>query len=305
VELPESLDRIAFAWNRIVSKDRDLWFFGAMVLSASVSFLPFSRDTSFSNFFVYALLPIVLVFANREKFREVPGPAGKELFLALSLISGAFVFNWVYGTVTGSGSFGLTDYVVLVVGTFALFYSVSDSIVRFGTVVLIVLRGGTLALSAAYPVLLVGVSAFFVAIVVVLSNLLISDAIEAGSVAGQIVIRGPSGPSVVGIGWGCAGLEELLLISVILYVLIHSFGLARRRLAIWLSIGIAGSFVINIIRMVILIWVAYRYGITDMLWLHTHLGDALFLVWIGVFWVLFFRVARPTEQKPSSRPDTS
>lgn len=293
---PDILDSLARAWNGLVAKNRDLLLFGSLVISGCVAFLPFARETSYSNFFIYALLPIILVYANPGRFQEVPGPAGLDLVFAIAAISGSFLFNWFFGIATGNMTFGITDFVVLVVGVFSLFYSVRHMLVRFGVFVLLGLRAGTLALSAAYPLILDAVSEFFVTIVVGISNALISDSIRAGTVAGQIIIDGPGGVSSVGIGWGCAGLEELLLISVILFVLIHSFGLAYKPLLFWLIVGIVGSFMVNIIRMVILVWVAYDYGLDEMLWLHTHLGDALFLVWVGVFWIVFFKIGRPGDR---------
>jgi exosortase/archaeosortase family protein len=298
VAFTDLLDRVAQAWGKAIQKDRDIWFLVALFASSMVAFLPFSRDTSISNFLVYALLPMILVFANKKTFSDIPSPTWKTLPLAVAIIVGSFVFNWLSGLQSGNYSFGLTDYVILVVGVFALFYSIDDSHVIFGVVLLVVVRGITLGLGLASTSLFNSVSSFFVWIVILISKVFVSPGIHEGSIPGRIVVGGASHNSEVGIGWACAGLEELVIISVIIFILIDSFKLGRARTTIWLAVGIAGSFVINIVRMVILVWVAFEYGMSRMLWVHTHIGDILFLVWIGIFWIVFFKLAVPAKSKP-------
>jgi exosortase/archaeosortase family protein len=298
VAISDLLDKASLAWERAIEKDRDIWFLVALFASSMVAFLPFSRDTSISNFLIYALLPMILVFANRKRFEDVSFPSWKTLPLAICAILGSFIFNWVTGLADGNFSFGLTDYVILVVGVFSLFYSVGDKSVQFGIALLVIVRGVTLALGLSSTTTFNSVASFFVWIVILISRATVSPTIHEGSIPGRIVVGGASHNSEVGIGWACAGLEELVIISVIIFILIDSFKIGGRRTAYWLALGIAGSFVINIVRMVVLVWVAFHYGMSDMLWVHTHLGDILFLLWIGLFWILFFRIAAPAVKPP-------
>lgn len=296
VDFLEIQTRISGVWERLVSKERDFIFLAAILMSSLVSLLPFSRDTSISNFLVYALLPIILVFANKKKFERIPTPSFFGLVLAVGIIVGSFVFNWLTGIRSGNYVFGLSDYVILVCGVFSLFYSVEERMVQFGIALLVILRAATLSLSYASSALYDAVSGFFVWIVLTVSRMLISPSIEPGAIPGRIVIVNESSRFEIGIGWACAGLEELVITSSILYILVDSFNLGRTKTALWLAIGIAGSFIINIVRMVVLVWVAFDYGAEKMLWIHTHLGDILFLVWIAVFWVVFFKVSVPVSE---------
>ena len=198
---------------------------------------------------------------------------------------------------TGNMEFGLTDYVILSAGVFLAFYSFEDALVRFGVILLGLVRGGTLLLSMASATVFDSVSALFVGLVVFFAQVFVSGDIRAGSIEGAIVIPGDAQDTGVFIGWACAGLEELIVITVMLYILIDSFRLSRGRTAIWLTVGIIGSFLINIVRMVVLVWVAFTWDTERMLWVHTHLGDFLFLVWIGIFWLLFFRLGNPDRPK--------
>ncbi|UCE92297.1 MAG: exosortase/archaeosortase family protein [Methanobacteriota archaeon] len=283
------LDSFARQWNRAVLGNRETLFLITVCLSSLIAFVPFARETSVSSFFIYALLPIIIVIANREKTSEIPVPSGIGLGISAFLVIGSFALNFVTGSLTGDYTYGLTDYVILVAGIFSAFYSIESAVVRTGILILFALRAMTLALSFVYSSAFVSVSDFFVSVVVAFSRIFVSQEIGVGPIAGEIIVGGEAGASSVFIGWACAGLEELALISVILYLLITSFELGRRKVAFWLVIGIAGSFVINIARMVILVWVAHSRGIDTMLWVHTHLGDVLFLVWIALFWLLFFR----------------
>ena len=294
------LNAIARQWGRLTQGKRETWFLVSVALSSAIAFAPFAREASMSSFFIYALLPIILVIANREKTSKIPLPSGLGLAISAFLIIGSFAFNFVTGLFTDDYTYGLTDYVILVAGIFSAFYSIESTLVRTGVLILFALRSITLALSIVYSSAFVSVSGFFVSIVVVLSRVFVSPEITAGLEPGEMIVGGMA-DSPVFIGWACAGLEELALISVILYILIASFDLDRRAATIWLIVGIAGSFIINIVRMVILVWLAHTRGIETMLWVHTHLGDVLFLVWIALFWLFFFRFCEVDSSTSRSR----
>jgi len=234
---------------------------------------------------------MILVFVNRSKFESIPLPRNLDLVIGVALIPSSFAFNWLFGSVTGDWAYGLTDYTILVVGIFAFYYPISEKIVQLGLVLLILLRLLTIGLSHVYSSGFVVVSDFIVGIVVAFSKILISSDITSGMIPGEIFVGGAAGSTPIFIGWACVGLEELVLISVILYILIDSFHLHRTATILWFAIGVIGSFLVNILRMVILIWVAFSRGIGDMLWVHTHIGDVLFLVWIAIFWWIFLGFA--------------
>jgi exosortase/archaeosortase family protein len=301
VPVAHILELAASRWREMTLHRREIWLTVSLALSSLISFAPFARDASISNYLIYAILPIILVLANKERSKEQPFPSGTDLLVSVGLIVGSLVFNYLTGLYTGDYTYGLTDYVILVVGILSLYYSVFSWLTQMGGLLLFILRSVTLGLSAAYSSAFVTVSGFFVGIVVFFSRIFISGDIHSGYLPGEIVVGGQAGSVSVFIGWACAGLEELALISVILYVLVTSFALERRQSGIWMVIGIAGSFIINIVRMTVLVWVAHTYGIEEMHWAHTHLGDVLFLVWIALFWFVFFRVAVRGETAGSPR----
>lgn len=292
VRLNDGADLMAGYWSRVACERREAWLVLSLGLSSLVSLAPFTRDVSISNFLIYALLPAIIVIANAEKSKATPFPSGAGFLLAISFILGSFLFNYVTGILTGDYCYGLTDYVILVIGVFSLYYSILSYMTQMGGLLLLVLRSVTLGLNAVYSSAFVTVSGFFVGIVVFFSKIFVSGDIQSGFLPGEIYVGGEAGSASVFIGWACAGLEELALISVILYVLISAFEISRRMSAMWIAVGIAGSFMVNIIRMTLLVWVAHAYGIEEMLWVHTHLGDALFLVWIAIFWFVFFRFVK-------------
>lgn len=290
MDVRKTFDAVASRWSNLVGPEREILLVVSLALSSLISFMPFARETSFSNFFIYALVPIVLVVANRRRFEAVHSPDGTALVMSVCMLAGSFAFNIATGFLNGNFTYGLTDYVLLVIGIFSLYYSIWQSAVQLGIFVLLILRGATLAISVMYSAAFESVSNFLVDMVVALSKVIVSGNISRGIHPGEIIVGGASGGSSVYIGWACAGLEELVVTTVILYVLIDSFALSRKRTTVWLVAGIIGSFFVNVFRMVILVWVAYSRGMDSMLWVHTHLGDALFLIWIAIFWVVFFRI---------------
>ncbi|MEW5760705.1 MAG: exosortase/archaeosortase family protein [Candidatus Thermoplasmatota archaeon] len=60
--------------------------------------------------------------------------------------------------------------------------------------------------------------------------------------------------------------------------------------AMLLLLGILTAYISNILRMYIIICVGSVYGEEALLWTHIYLGELIFVIWIGIFWYLLFRV---------------
>jgi len=56
----------------------------------------------------------------------------------------------------------------------------------------------------------------------------------------------------------------------------------------YILIGGAALYIMNILRVIILILTGYYYGVDSMMFVHEHLGWILFVAGMSIFWYLVF-----------------
>ena len=66
----------------------------------------------------------------------------------------------------------------------------------------------------------------------------------------------------------------------------------RRKFAIS-TIGVAGTFVVNLMRLDVIFLVIYGLGIDAGMFVHAYLGYTLFIGWVVVFWSIAFKHLAP------------
>lgn len=93
----------------------------------------------------------------------------------------------------------------------------------------------------------------------------------------------------VGIGDACSGIESLsvFLSSAIAYIIAIKKKNMKKMLKYMLIGGIA-LYIMNILRIFIIILIGYYMGLDEMLFVHYNLGWVFFLIGMGVFWYLVF-----------------
>jgi archaeosortase C (PEF-CTERM variant) len=93
----------------------------------------------------------------------------------------------------------------------------------------------------------------------------------------------------VAIGYACSGIES---ISVFFAAVIAYFFAKKERNVFkackYMFIGGIALYMINILRVIIIILVGYFRGVDDMMFVHTHLGWIFFVIGMSVFWYLVF-----------------
>src|SRR2546427_2539103 len=75
------------------------------------------------------------------------------------------------------------------------------------------------------------------------------------------------------------------------------------RVALFFSLGVFLAYAANILRMVVIVLISHAYdtpatGAQSLLVAHNNVGWMIFLLWIGLFWVLLFRFLPPEPSKP-------
>ncbi len=95
----------------------------------------------------------------------------------------------------------------------------------------------------------------------------------------------------------CSGIYSFAIFSsaFIAYVLTEQRKLTRRVL-VFFALGIFLAYFANVLRMVIIVWIGYRYddqGVQNLLFAHSNVGWIIFLAWVALFWILLFRFLPP------------
>jgi archaeosortase C (PEF-CTERM variant) len=93
----------------------------------------------------------------------------------------------------------------------------------------------------------------------------------------------------VSVGYACSGIES---ISVFFSAVIAYFVSVKEydviRVTKYLLIGGILLYIVNLLRIIIIIVTGYYYGISTMMFVHTHLGWIFFVLSMTVFWYLVF-----------------
>ncbi len=100
----------------------------------------------------------------------------------------------------------------------------------------------------------------------------------------------------VGIGLSCTGLYSVsIFISGFISFVLLEYRKLDIRVASLLTLGVFTSWFANIMRMTIIVAVGSHYGREALVWTHENLGIFIFMLWVGLFWGLMFKLLVPVE----------
>lgn len=113
--------------------------------------------------------------------------------------------------------------------------------------------------------------------------------LDAAMVGDAVRIATPRGVLFLSVGVVCAGLYA----SVLFLGIFALFAWERRtppaRLAAYLAVGLVGLHVANVLRLVLLGVVGWKWGAEALQVTHKHAGWVLFLAWSVLFWAVVLR----------------
>jgi exosortase/archaeosortase family protein len=102
--------------------------------------------------------------------------------------------------------------------------------------------------------------------------------------------------SSVGIGLSCTGLYSVsIFISGFIAFVLIEYRRLDIRVASLLTLGVFTSWFANILRMTIIVVVGSHYGREALVWTHANLGIFIFMLWIGIFWAVMFKLLVPQK----------
>ncbi len=94
----------------------------------------------------------------------------------------------------------------------------------------------------------------------------------------------------VSIGYACSGIESVsVFASAVIAYFISINNNNIKKILKYILIGGAALYIMNILRVIILILTGYYYGVDSMMFVHANLGWILFVIGMAVFWYLVFQ----------------
>lgn len=103
-------------------------------------------------------------------------------------------------------------------------------------------------------------------------------------------------PLRIYINWNCIGWQSFVLLAFTFVTGLQ--GPYRRRSKLMaVLIGLEGTFLVNVIRILVPTLLAYNYGYLPAVVFHDYLGTVIILLWMGMFWGYAFNdiLIQPSE----------
>ena len=130
-----------------------------------------------------------------------------------------------------------------------------------------------------------GVAApFIVKVLVVLLRALGVPASVDGSF---LYLTGGWMPLKVYINWNCIGWQSFILLALTIITGLQG-SYTRRSKLVTILIGVEGTFLINMVRILISTLLAYKVDYIPAIIFHDYIGTLLTLLWMGAFWSYAF-----------------
>lgn len=145
------------------------------------------------------------------------------------------------------------------------------------------------------------IAPFIVRIVAVLLRTLGVPVSISGS---NLFLTGAWMPLRVYINWNCIGWQSFVLLAFTFLTGLQG-PYTRRSKLMTVLIGLEGTFLLNIVRILIPTLLAGNSGYLQAILFHDYLGTLFTLLWMGVFWNYAFEsllLRKPTEEDGENKP---
>lgn len=121
--------------------------------------------------------------------------------------------------------------------------------------------------------------------------------ITASANGNLVTIQAKEGIFSLVIDAPCTGIKGMLAYGSLAILMILDIKTAYKRKALCTAIGIIGTFLVNLLRLLTILLACYFFGIEAALTVHTYLGYGLFIIWVFLFWTLAFKyLLTPTKE---------
>jgi archaeosortase C (PEF-CTERM variant) len=96
------------------------------------------------------------------------------------------------------------------------------------------------------------------------------------------------------VGYGCSGIESFAIYLSALVAYFFSFSnLSKKDFLLYSIIGVIALYLMNVVRIIILVLIGYYFDTELMMVFHTHLGWIMFVFGMAIFW--YFAINKQTS----------
>ena len=229
----------------------------------------------------------LLLYFKRDKLSQFVGAGRLQRFVGIAAILTSFFVYYVLIGFHSSALYGAgaAFYSVYVLGLFLVFFAVPALKESSSAIFLIVAGSSSFYVGEWLEFYMEPFVPYFVQIMaLVLMVLGIPATVHNPR---EIVLNTPKGHVPVYFEAGCLSIYSFLAFSVIVVVTMMEELASVRTKFLWSVGGVVGTFVVNIIRVSLISVVIYYFGYERWGEIHSWIGYALFLLWLGFFFVVF------------------
>src|SRR3990172_8917563 len=112
--------------------------------------------------------------------------------------------------------------------------------------------------------------------------------VEVAVTREYVVLSGSSQPFITEIVWNCIGWQSLLFFGITAFIGLQGDRYSNLSKLKALIIGALGTFWINILRIVLVIFVAYNFGQLTATIVHEYVSLLAVILWLFFFWWLSY-----------------
>lgn len=237
-----------------------------------------------------ALIPLygfLLLLIKKDKLSEyaVETNVFQRFFGFFMVLGSFFLYYMMVPFISGVGFYGVANYLVYLFGLFFIFFKISALEQAFSAFFLIV-AGALTGLSFRWIESQISPTVPYY--VYLFSSVLglfgIKNTLPNPT---TIFLYTSRGVLPVLFEAGCIGVYSLVIFSIIIVVTMVETSVGRRTKLLWSVIGLIGVFVLNVIRLLIVVVSMYFYGWDFGQRVHQVIGYVLFLSWLAIFFLLF------------------
>jgi len=116
----------------------------------------------------------------------------------------------------------------------------------------------------------------------------------------SLYLQGAGFPVEIYISWNCIGWQSLVLFLFTLVTGLQGPYTLRSKVKC-LLLGAEGTFLLNLLRIVISCLLAFHFGYLPAVIFHDYLGTLMLIAWLGTFWYFSFEMVLERKAIPTAR----
>lgn len=269
----------------------------------------FAQENRMNRFYLLAFLPLILVayfyvqwpFAlviliygfiilllKKQRLSQCEEASPIQKSTGLLIAASSFPFYYVLAPFFPAATFyGAANYCIYVLGIFLFFFKFNALKEAFSPLFLIAAPISINSVSRVIEPLFDPYIPHFASFIANILNAIGIDVRIAAESPTTMIIQTLTGPLRVQFVWGCVGFASLFLFSIIIIIVLAESPGNFKTKASWYSIGVVGTFFVNILRILLIFIADYFYGYDVGARVHYVIGYVLFIIWTATFLYIF------------------